>query len=50
MTLDELREVLGGEGGDEAIKDIIASADSDGNGEISFPEFAQMMLKLYKGQ
>ncbi len=42
--------VLGTDGeGDEMIKSLISSADSDGDGEISYKEFSQMMLKLYNG-
>lgn len=44
--MDEIKEVLGDD--EEVVKEIIKSADLDGDGEISFPEFAQMMIKLYK--
>lgn len=48
--MDELKQVLGTDGeGDQMIKDLIGSADADGDGEISYQEFVQMMLKLYKG-
>jgi len=40
--------VLGAEDDDAAVKELISTADADGDGEISYPEFAQMMLKLYK--
>ena len=46
--MDELKEVLGADLDDDVFKEIIAAADADGDGEISYPEFAQMMLKLYK--
>jgi calcium-dependent protein kinase len=49
ISLDELKEVLqAGSEDDEALKELISLADTNGDGEISFKEFTQMMLKLYQ--
>ena len=44
--MDEIKEVLGGN--DEEVMELVRAADLDGDGEICFFEFTQMMLKLYK--
>ena len=46
--MEELKAVLGAAEDDDAIKEIIQVADADNDGEISYPEFVQMMVKLYK--
>lgn len=43
----ELKSVIGSGDSDDAVKEIIAIADENGDGEISYEEFVQMMLKLY---
>lgn len=45
--MEEIKEVLGGN--DEAVAELVKAADLDGDGQISFDEFTQMMMKLYKG-
>ena len=49
ISADEIKEVLGfGKTlSEEAVNDIIKQVDANGDGEISFEEFAQMMRKLY---
>jgi Ca2+-binding EF-hand superfamily protein len=39
--------VLGAED-DESLRHLIGQVDKNGDGEISFPEFKSMMLKLYQ--
>ena len=48
ISADEIKEVLGfGKTlSEEAVNDIIKQVDANGDGEISFEEFAQMMRKL----
>lgn len=48
ITLDELREVLGGDEDDEDIKQLISQVDKDGDGQINFDEFKDMMVTLYR--
>lgn len=50
ISPDELREVLSHEGvegllGQQTVEQIMSEIDSDGNGEIDFDEFMQMMRK-----
>lgn len=50
ISPDELREVLSHEGvegllGQQTVEQIMSEIDSDGNGEIDFDEFMQMMKK-----
>jgi calcium-dependent protein kinase len=48
ITPDEIKEVLGKGGNlpEEALNEIIKQVDDNGDGEISFEEFAQMMKNL----
>lgn len=48
ITLGEVKEVFGGEGGEELWQEVIGGVDSDGNGEIDFEEFEQMMRNFGK--
>ena len=45
ITFDEIRAVLGGDDdlNDEVWKAIVDEVDKDGNGEIDYEEFRQMM-------
>merc|ERR1712228_829122 len=47
ISTDEIRQVLSfGQNLEESVvNDIIAQVDANGDGEISFDEFAEMMLK-----
>ena len=48
ISVDEIKQVLsfGKNSLDESVvQQIIKQVDADGNGEISFDEFAEMMLK-----
>lgn len=48
ISAEEIKEVLGfGKTlSEEAVNDIIKQVDANGDGEISFEEFANMMRKL----
>ena len=48
ISAEEIKEVLGfGKNmSEEAVNDIIKQVDANGDGEISFEEFASMMKKL----
>jgi calcium-dependent protein kinase len=48
ISADEIREVLGFGGNldNKAIELIIRQVDENGDGEISFEEFVQMMKKI----
>ena len=48
ITLEELKEVLCGEEDDEDIKSLIKQVDKNGDGQINFDEFKDMMLTLYR--
>ena len=48
ITLDELRQILGGDEDDENLKDLIKAVDKNGDGQINFEEFKDMMITLYK--
>ena len=47
ISTDEIKQVLSfGQNLEESVvNDIIAQVDANGDGEISFDEFAEMMLK-----
>jgi len=47
ISVDEIREVLsvGQNLSDDIVNQIIKQVDENGDGEISYDEFAQMMLK-----
>jgi calcium-dependent protein kinase len=48
ITGDEIKEVMCAQGGlaEDAVKEIIKQVDDNGDGEISFEEFVQMMKSL----
>ena len=53
ISHEELRNVLGGnksDKGDKMWKDMISEVDINGDGEIDFDEFVQMMKILWKGK
>lgn len=53
ISHEELRNVLGGgmsDKGDKIWKDMISEVDINGDGEIDFDEFVQMMKILCKGK
>lgn len=48
-----MKDILGGGkkfGNENIWSDIIKDVDADGNGEISFDEFKEMMYKLLKNE
>tara|TARA_E500000178_G_C16327981_1_gene447681 strand:+ start:189 stop:368 length:180 start_codon:yes stop_codon:yes gene_type:complete len=47
ISIDEIKQVLsyGQKLDDDVINQIIKQVDENGDGEISYEEFAQMMLK-----
>jgi len=49
ISANEVKEILGGGkkfGNEKIWNDIIREVDTDGNGEISYEEFKEMMTKL----
>ena len=51
ITIDEIKQILGNGGNDvddHEWEQIVEEVDDDGNGEISFSEFKQMMYKVFK--
>ena len=49
ISANEVKEILGGGkkfGSEKIWNDIIKEVDTDGNGEISYEEFKEMMTKL----
>lgn len=48
ISPDEVKDILGGGGAvdEDAVDKIIAQVDENGDGEISFDEFTNMMLQL----
>lgn len=48
ITLGEVKDVFGGEGGEELWQEVVGGVDKDGNGEIDFEEFEQMMRNFGK--
>jgi len=53
ISFEEVRDIFGSAGqsqNDEMFKDMIREMDLDGDGEISFPEFEQMMNQLLQKQ
>jgi Ca2+-binding EF-hand superfamily protein len=50
--LEELKEAMGANGqelDDDVFRDILAEGDENGDGEIDFEEFKNMMKKLLQG-
>lgn len=49
ISYEEVKEILGkGQSGDSTFVKIIAEADENGDGQISFEEFCKLMTKLAK--
>jgi calcium-dependent protein kinase len=51
ISANEIKEILGAGkkfGNEQIWNDIIKEVDTDGNGEISYEEFKEMMGKLLK--
>ena len=51
LSVDEIKKALGlieGNEDNEVIKNIIKEIDLNGDGQISFDEFKQLMLKVVK--
>ena len=48
LQIDELKAIFGGSGtvSEDVWKEIIHEVDKNGDGEISYLEFKEMMLKL----
>lgn len=48
LTLDEIKQMFGQVGGvaDDVWKEVIKEVDDNGDGNISYVEFKDMMLKL----
>ena len=51
ITVEELKEVFGivNAEGENSLKELMKSIDTDLNGQISFDEFYNMMLKIIDG-
>jgi calcium-dependent protein kinase len=51
ISVEELKEVFGVESAEDekTLVDLIKSIDTDFNGQISFEEFYNMMLKIIDG-
>ncbi|KPI84043.1 centrin putative Ca2 -binding EF-hand protein [Leptomonas seymouri] len=45
-NLKEVAKLLGENPGDDVLKEMIAEADEDGDGEVSFEEFKSVMLQM----
>lgn len=45
-NLKEVAKLLGENPGDDVLKEMIAEADEDGDGEVSFDEFKSVMLQM----
>ena len=45
-NLKEVAKLLGENPGDDVLKEMIAEADEDGDGEVSFEEFKNVMLQM----
>ncbi|KAG5479128.1 hypothetical protein LSCM1_02980 [Leishmania martiniquensis] len=45
-NLKEVAKLLGENPGDDVLREMIAEADEDGDGEVSFEEFKSVMLQM----